>query len=168
MVRVEDQEEADRVLENYLRKRVRDMIHQARVDAVKVYYHKMQNQTLDDALARPIELDYEQYMHGQLEWCKDEVWPYLCSYWCSDDFKLKRKRGQECRLRAEEIAQNHGGSRPFTETQQVLVRYLSIPFTIVQPQWIMAHSVVAHCNALYSCRKLNLDQIRQPNLIHMQ
>ncbi|TVU33840.1 hypothetical protein EJB05_15652, partial [Eragrostis curvula] len=36
------------------------------------------------------------------------------------NFKLKRKRGQESRLSSEDIAQNHGGSRPFTHTQQVL------------------------------------------------
>jgi hypothetical protein len=36
----EDQAEADRVLDNYLKKRVRDMMYQARVDCVKAYYRK--------------------------------------------------------------------------------------------------------------------------------
>uniref|UniRef100_K4AIR3 Uncharacterized protein n=1 Tax=Setaria italica TaxID=4555 RepID=K4AIR3_SETIT len=67
------QEQADRVVETYLQKRVRDMMYQAHVDAVKVYYR---------------------------------------------DFKLKRKRGQDARLNSDDTAQNHGGSRPFIETQQ--------------------------------------------------
>lgn len=119
---VEDdlQEEADRVLEKYLQKRVRDMMYQARVDAVKLY-HRKRGQEIDDTLARPIELEYEQYMDGQLKWCNDEVWPELCTYWCSKDFKVKRRRGQVARSSSEDIAQNHGGSRPFIETQQVLV-----------------------------------------------
>lgn len=59
MVSAEDQEEADWVLDNYLKKRVRDMIHKARIDSVKVYYYNMRNETLDDPLACPIELEYE-------------------------------------------------------------------------------------------------------------
>ena len=57
-------------------------------------------------------------------WCNDEVWPELCRYWCSEEFKINRKRGQACRLSGEDTAQNHGGSRPFTETQQVLVSFV--------------------------------------------
>jgi len=34
------QQEADRVLEIYLKKRVSDVMYQARVDSVKVYYAK--------------------------------------------------------------------------------------------------------------------------------
>uniref|UniRef100_K4AKG0 Uncharacterized protein n=1 Tax=Setaria italica TaxID=4555 RepID=K4AKG0_SETIT len=70
------QEEADRILETYLQKRVRDMMYQARVDVVKVYY-----------MARSIELEYQQYMDGKPNWCDDQVWPKLCAYWCSKDFK---------------------------------------------------------------------------------
>ncbi|CAO2190482.1 unnamed protein product [Urochloa humidicola] len=116
----EDKEEADRVLENYLKKRVKDMMYQARVDAVKEFYRQHRGQKLDDTLARPIELEYGQYIKGKLKWCNDEVWPELCRLWCSLDFLKKRKRGQLCRLSSEDTAQNHGGSRPFTETQQVL------------------------------------------------
>ena len=116
----DNQQEADRVLVTYLKKRVSNVMYQARVDSVKVYYEK-RDQILDDALARPIELEYEQYLDGRLKWCNDEVWPKLCRYWCSEEFKRKRKRGQACRLSCEDSAQNRGGSRPFTETQQVLV-----------------------------------------------
>ena len=118
------QQEADRVLEIYLKKRVSDVMYQARVDSVKVYYGK-RDQILDDALARPIELEYEQYLDDRLKWCNDEVWPKLCRYWCSEEFKIKRRRGQACRLSCEDAAQNHGGSRPFTETQQVLVSFVT-------------------------------------------
>ena len=59
------QQEADRVLEIYLKKRVSDVMYQARVDSVKVYYAK-RDQILDDTLARPIELEYEQYLDGRL------------------------------------------------------------------------------------------------------
>ena len=112
----EDQEEADRVLDNYLNKRVRDMMYQVHVDYVKEYYRTI-GEPLDDTLARPIVLKYEQYLQGQIKWFDDAVWPKLCSYWCSDEFKGKRKTGLECRSSSTDIAQNHGGSRPFTETQ---------------------------------------------------
>ena len=122
---VEDkQHEVDRVLEIYLKNRVSDMMYQARVDSVKVYYAK-RDQILDDTLARPIELEYEQYLDGRLKWCDDEVWPKLCRYWCSEEFKIKRRRGQACRLSCEDAAQNHRGSGPFTETQQVLVSFVT-------------------------------------------
>jgi hypothetical protein len=117
----EDQEEADHVLENYLKKTVRDMMYQAHVEAVKEYYRIILKQDLDDKLAHSIELEYEQYLRGKIKWCDAEVWPELRCYWCSEEFKVKRKRGQNARLNSEDIAQNHGGSRPFTEIQQVLV-----------------------------------------------
>lgn len=116
------QVEADRVLDIYLKKRVRDMMHQARLDCVKAYYRK-RDESINDTLARAIELEYEQYKVGRLNWIDDAVWPVLCAYWCSEEFKTKRKTGQECRSSSDDIAQNHGGSRPFTETQQVLVCY---------------------------------------------
>jgi len=116
----EDREEADRVLDNYLKKRVMDMMYQARVEAAKQCYRTLK-QELDDKLALPIELEYEQYLNGKIKWCDAEVWPELCRYWCSEEFKVKRKRGQEARLNSEDIAQTHGGSRSFTETKQVLV-----------------------------------------------
>ncbi|CAO2176069.1 unnamed protein product [Urochloa humidicola] len=94
-------------------------MYQARADSVKAYYEK-NDQILDDTLACPIELEYEQYLEGRLKWCNDEVWPELYRYWCSEDFLMARKKGQQCRLSSEDNAQNHGGSRPFTQTQQVL------------------------------------------------
>lgn len=123
-VKREDQQEADRVLENYVRKRVKDMMYQLRVDAVKKYYKDVLNQILDDKLARPIELTYEQYLNGRVKWCNRGVWPSLCRYWCSEEYLTKRKRGQESRLSSDDIAQNRGGSRPFGETRQLLVSIL--------------------------------------------
>jgi hypothetical protein len=96
-------------------------MYQARVDAVQVYYKDVLNQTLDDKLARPIELTYEQYLNGRVKWCKRVAWPSLCRHWCSEEFLTKRKRGQESRLSSDDIAQNRGGSRPFGETRQLLV-----------------------------------------------
>jgi len=61
------------------------------VDSVKVYHGK-RDQILDDTLAHPIKLEYEQYLDGWLKLFNDEVWPKLCHYWCSEEFK-KRKRG---------------------------------------------------------------------------
>ena len=101
-VKREDQQEADRVLENYVRKKVKDILYQARVDAVKVYYKDVLKQNLDDKLARPIELTYEQYLNGRVKWCKRAAWPSLCRYWCSEEFLTKRKRGQESRLSSDD------------------------------------------------------------------
>ena len=116
-----DQKDADCVLEGLLKKRVKDMMYQVRVDAVKEYYREIKHIEIKDAVACHIDLEYEQYKQGKLEWLNDEVWLLLCAYWCSDEYKVKRKRGQTSRLSNEDIAQNRGGSRPFTETQQVLV-----------------------------------------------
>ncbi|CAL5091424.1 unnamed protein product [Urochloa decumbens] len=95
------------------------MMYQLRVAAVKRYYRN-KDQPIDHKLACTIELEFDQYMEGQIKWCNDEVWPELCAYWCSQDYKDKRKIGQDCRLGSDDTAQNHGGSRPFIETQQVL------------------------------------------------
>jgi len=124
-VNEEDQAEGDRVIDNYLKKKVRDIMYQARVDCVKAYYRK-RGESLDDTLARTIELEYEQYEVVRLDWFNDAVWPVLCHYWCLEEFKTKRKIGQECRFSSDDIAQNHGRSRPFTETQQVLVCYVYV------------------------------------------
>ena len=119
-VSINDKEEADLVFENYVVDRVKQMMYQARVDAVKEYYRK-QGEDIDDVLARPRELQYEQYLDGKIWWCNDIVWPHLCRNWCTEQFKTKRKRGQEARLKSDDAAQNRGGSRPYMETQQYLV-----------------------------------------------
>jgi hypothetical protein len=154
-VKSEDDEEADRVFDNYVRKKVRDMMYQARVDAVKMYYDKKLNQKLDDKLARPIELKYEEYLGGKLKWCSKAVWPYLCRYWCSEEFLIKRKRGQESRLGSYDIAQNHGGSRPFGETRQVLVQsYLVYIMKLFRILWLFKILLIF-------CRRRNLDHSMQ-------
>ena len=84
----EDQEEADHILETYLKKRVRDMMYQACVEAVKEYYRTL-GQELDDKLAYPIELEYDRYLKSKIKWCPAKVWPELCRYWCSKEFLAK-------------------------------------------------------------------------------
>jgi hypothetical protein len=100
-----DQQEADCVLEGCLKKRVKDMMYQVQVDAVKEYYREIKHIEIKYVVACHIDLDYEQYKLGKLEWLNDEVWLYLCAYWCSDEFKLKRKRRQTSRSSNEDIAQ---------------------------------------------------------------
>ena len=68
-----------------------------------------------------LSLEDDRYLKGKIKWCPAEVWPELCRYWCSKEFLAKRKRGQKARLESDDIAQNHGGSRPFAETQQHIV-----------------------------------------------
>jgi hypothetical protein len=116
-----DQQDANRVLEACLKKRVRNMMYQVRVDAVRKYYNKIKHRDIKDPIACHMDLEYEQYKEGKLEWLNDEVWLLLCDYWCSDEYKEKRRRGQTSRSSNEDISQNRGGSRPFTQTQQVLV-----------------------------------------------
>lgn len=118
-----DKVEADRVLENYAAKSVRQMMYQLCVDSVKVYHDKIGEQ-IDDALARPKELEVDEYKDGPVDWCRDNGFSYLADYWCTEEFKAKRKRGQQARLNSEDVAQKRGGSRPFTETQQYMVPYL--------------------------------------------
>jgi hypothetical protein len=54
------------------------------------------------------------------------VWLELCLYWCSKHFFLaQQRRGEKARLLDSDIAQNHGGSRPFTETQHIHVNLIN-------------------------------------------
>jgi len=106
---------ADRNLETYLAKRVSDLIYQARLDAVKI--HK----DCDDNQARAIHLTEEQYIASKLWWCDNDDWVFLSKYWTSKEYKTKRKAAQASRLKSVDVAQNRGGSRPWGETQQLLV-----------------------------------------------
>lgn len=71
--------EADRILESYARRKVKDILYQARVDAVKIYYDD-QGEELDDKLACARELTLEQYLASRVDWFSPTVWPHICSY----------------------------------------------------------------------------------------
>ena len=75
----------------------------------------------DDTRARTIELTEEQYLTCRLEWCNKATWAWFSKYWTTDEYKRKRQRAQESCMSSEDNAQNRGGSRNFTETQQLLV-----------------------------------------------
>jgi len=107
-------------LENYLVKRVTNMMYQVRLEAVKKWCHR-NNEDCNDTRARTIELIEEQYLTCQVEWCNRAVWPLLAKYWTSDEYKEKRRRGQQSRMSCDDPAQNRGGSRNFAKTQQFLV-----------------------------------------------
>ncbi|KAM0900966.1 hypothetical protein ACQ4PT_020280 [Festuca glaucescens] len=111
--------EANHILEGCARRKVKDNMYQARVDAVKIYYDD-QGEELDDKLACSRELTLEQYLASRVDWFSPTVWPHICRYWCSKEFKQARSRGQASRLKSLDVAQNRGGSRPFTETRQYL------------------------------------------------
>ncbi|PNT67477.1 hypothetical protein BRADI_3g27813v3 [Brachypodium distachyon] len=78
----EHKREAARVLENYCKKRVRNIMYQVRVDAVKLHYEN-QGEILDDTLACRRELNENEYLNAMVEWCKEDVWPLLAAYWDS-------------------------------------------------------------------------------------
>ncbi|TVU18991.1 hypothetical protein EJB05_35114, partial [Eragrostis curvula] len=116
----QDRRKAGRNLEAYLVKRVSDMIHQARLDAIKLYYSK-RKEKCDDKRARTIHLTEAEYLTCKQEWCSTQAWEYLSRYWTTEEYFKKRRRAQESRLKSEEdVAQNRGGSRPWAETQQFL------------------------------------------------
>ena len=124
----EQREEADCVLQNLARKQLRQMMYQARKDAVKKYYNEICDKPLDkpvtDSQACHRILEKTQYVQARLDWCKDaEAWESLCEYWCSDEFFHIRGLGRLSRKKAppEEIAQNRGGSRNFLRTKKFLV-----------------------------------------------
>jgi hypothetical protein len=76
-VPAQDQQEADCVLEKLLKKRVTNMMYQVRVDAVKEYYREIKHIEINDAVACPTDLEYEQYKQGKLKWLNDELWLLL-------------------------------------------------------------------------------------------
>ncbi|KAM3371494.1 hypothetical protein ACQJBY_018740 [Aegilops geniculata] len=105
--RIQIEQEANRIIDTYARKKVKDMLYQLRVDAVKLYYEN-QGEKLDDSMACARELEYEQYLQSRIPWCKEVAWPGLCRYWTSKEYKTNRGRGREARLKSEDIAQNRG------------------------------------------------------------
>lgn len=110
-----DVRKADHNLDEYLRKRVSDLMYQALLDAVKFH------EECDDNQARNIHLTEEEYINSKLSWCSQDAWSYLSKYWASERYMEKRKIAQASRLKSKDCAQNRGGSRPFAETQQLLV-----------------------------------------------
>ena len=106
--RIQIEQEANRIIDTYARKKVKDMLYQLRVDAVKLYYEN-QGEKLDDSMACARELEYEQYLQSRIPWCKEVAWPGLCRYWTSKGYKTNRGRGREARLKSEDIAQNRWG-----------------------------------------------------------
>jgi len=96
-------------------KRVSDLIYQARLDAVK------KHEGCDDNQACDIELTEEQYLKCRPDWGTREGWAALCKYWTSEKYKEKRRAARAARLKSADVAQNRGGSRPWAETQQLLV-----------------------------------------------
>jgi hypothetical protein len=111
---------AEKVLENYLVRRVTNMMYQVRLEAVKMFCNK-QGEDCDDTRARTIQLTEEQYLTCRIGWCNKAVWAWLSKYWTSDQYKQKRETSQDARMRSDDPAPNRGGSRNFTETQQFLV-----------------------------------------------
>ncbi|PNT64467.1 hypothetical protein BRADI_4g29041v3, partial [Brachypodium distachyon] len=100
----EHKREAARVLENYCKKRVRNIMYQVHVDVVKLHYEN-QGEILDDTLACRRELSENEYLNARIE---------------CDEFKEKRSKAQDSRLSNVDVAQNRGGSRSFAETQQFI------------------------------------------------
>lgn len=96
-------------------KRVSDLIYQARLDAVK------KHEGCDDNQARDIELTEEQYLKCRPDWGTRGGWAALCKYWISEKYKEKRRAARAACLKSADVAQNRGGSRPWAETQQLLV-----------------------------------------------
>jgi hypothetical protein len=85
------------------------------LDAVKFHAKCDENQ------ACTIHLTEEEYINSKLPWCAQDAWCYLSKYWASERYMEKRKIAQASRLKSKDVAQNRGGSRPFVETQQLLV-----------------------------------------------
>jgi len=96
------------------------MVYQLRLEAVKMFFHE-RGENCDDTRAHTIELTEAEYLSARIEWCNKTVWAWFSKYWTSDAYKAKRHIAQESRMSAEDPAQNRGGSRNFTETQQFLV-----------------------------------------------
>ena len=121
----EQQVEADRVLENLARKQLKQMMYQARKDAVKKYCNEIADEPITDSQACHKLLTKSQYVQGRPEWCKDaEAWESLCEYWCSEKYLHKRGLGILSRKSAtssDEVAQNNGGSQNFICTKEVIV-----------------------------------------------
>lgn len=120
-------------------------MYQARVDAVKKYYDQFLNNPIRDEVARKKELREAQYVKAKLDWIDTAPWASLCSYWCSAEFKKKRKLGQESRLKSDDIAQNRGGSRSFTQTQKFMVSMLNITVALVCVQYLIKCTYYNYC-----------------------
>jgi hypothetical protein len=123
------EDEADRVFEKYAHTQCKNMMYQARLDAVKYYYREIIKSPKSDAFACAKLLTFEEYMQCKPDWFTGEAWESLCKYWCSAEYLKLRNLGQESRKKNPDGAQNRGGSRPLVETQQYLViSFITINF----------------------------------------
>jgi len=91
------EDEADRVFEKYAHNQCKNMMYQARPDAVKYYYREIIKSPKTDAFASSKLLTFEEYMQCKPDWFTDECWESLCKYWCSAEYLKKRQLGQDSR-----------------------------------------------------------------------
>jgi hypothetical protein len=87
--------EAEKVLENYLTRRVTNMMYQVRLEAVTVFYNN-QFEDCDDTRAHTIQLTEEQYLTCRIGWCNKAVWAWLSKYWTSDEIQEKERNSPRC------------------------------------------------------------------------
>ncbi|TVU40773.1 hypothetical protein EJB05_14250 [Eragrostis curvula] len=114
-------EHAEYVLEKFAAKQCKNMMYELRPATVKNYYRKILKRPISDTVARQKELREGQYLRVRPEWISLEAWQYICAYWCSAEYKKKRKLGQESRLQ-DDFTQNRGGSRSHSQTKQYLAK----------------------------------------------
>jgi hypothetical protein len=115
---------ADQVLENLARKQLKQMMYQARKDAVKKYCYEIGEPISDSDSCGKLLTTISQYVQGRPEWCKDaEAWESLCTYWCSKKYLTSRALGKLSResALADDVAQNKGGSQNFIDTKDFIV-----------------------------------------------
>ena len=125
------EDEADRVFEKYAQTQCKNMMYQARPNAIKYYYREIIKSPKSDAFACAKLLTFEEYIQCKPDWFTEEAWESLCKYWCSAEYLKRRKLGQDSRKKKPDGTQNRGGSRPLVETQQYLViSFLTIHFWI--------------------------------------
>ena len=87
------------VFEEAARKTVKDMICDARVKAVCIYYKKVEkvDMVLDDAAS--IHLTTEQYLQSEVDWLTqhEDAWRKLCEKWGSEQYKTISDRNRSNR-----------------------------------------------------------------------
>jgi hypothetical protein len=91
------EDEADCVFEKYAQTQCKNMMYQARPDAVKHYYREIIKSPNSDSFACAKLLTFEEYIQCKPDWFTEEAWESLCKYWCSTEYLKRRKLGQDSR-----------------------------------------------------------------------
>ena len=111
MITFELRSKANRCLNTAAKRIVKDMMSNARIQLVILYYKQHKGQKMNKKLgASKIYLKEDEYLLGQINWLNkaDEAFKWLCKHWASVEFTTKSEKKQLNREAGDEVSHRYG------------------------------------------------------------